>query len=92
MKKIALNSEVWKEGNMFTAYCHELDVASCGRTPEEARKNLLEALEIFFLETSRKGTLLDILEESGFAVRNESLLETPYLFMSQEKIEMDLKL
>ena len=92
MKKIALNSEVWKEGNMFTAYCREFDVASCGKTPEEAQKNLLEALEIFFLETSRKGTLLDILEESGFVARNEGLLDTPYLFLSQEKIEVELKL
>lgn len=37
MKIIELMGEIWQEGNMFTAYCHELDLASCGRTVEEAR-------------------------------------------------------
>jgi hypothetical protein len=31
MKKIIATVEIWKEGGMFTAYCPELDVASCGQ-------------------------------------------------------------
>lgn len=38
--------EVCEEGGMFTAYCSELDVASCGHTPEEAKKNLGEVIVI----------------------------------------------
>jgi hypothetical protein len=39
MKKLIITQEIWKEGNMYTSYCPELDVASCGRTIEEAQKN-----------------------------------------------------
>ena len=38
MKNFVLTEKIWKEGNMYTAYCPELDVASCGRDVEEARK------------------------------------------------------
>lgn len=34
---------VWKENSEYSALCPELDVASQGKTPAEARKKLLEA-------------------------------------------------
>jgi predicted RNase H-like HicB family nuclease len=37
-----------REGNGYVALCPELDVASQGDTIEEARKNLQEAVELFF--------------------------------------------
>jgi len=49
--------EIWKEGSMFTAYCHELDIASCGHTPDEAKRNLEEVIEIQIEETAKLGTL-----------------------------------
>ena len=42
-----------KEGDMYVALCPELDVASQGRTIEEATANLREAVELF-LETADK--------------------------------------
>ena len=45
--KIKLTEELWKEGNMYVSYCPELDVASCGETVEEAKKNLKEAIELY---------------------------------------------
>ena len=36
------------EGNGYVALCPELDIASQGDTIEEAKQNLLEALELFF--------------------------------------------
>ena len=36
-----------KEGNLYVALCPELDVASQGRTAEEATANLKEAVELF---------------------------------------------
>ena len=38
MKNLVVTEKIWKEGNMYTAYCPELDVASCGRNVEEAKK------------------------------------------------------
>lgn len=46
-----------REGDWFVALCPELDIASQGKTVEEARCNLIEALELFFQEageTERK--------------------------------------
>ena len=34
---------IWREDDAYSALCPELDVASQGETPAEARKNLLEA-------------------------------------------------
>jgi predicted RNase H-like HicB family nuclease len=66
MKKIiAATVEIWKEGRMFTAYCPELDVASCGRTPGEAKKNLKEVIEIQLEETAKFGKSNDLLSEAA---------------------------
>ena len=66
MKNLIVTEEIWKEGNMFTAYCPELDVASCGRNVEEARKNLLEVIQIQLEETVKLGTLEEFLENAGY--------------------------
>jgi predicted RNase H-like HicB family nuclease len=57
MKKIIATVEIWKEGGMFTSYCPELDIASCGHTAEEAKKNLREVIEIQLEETATSITL-----------------------------------
>jgi predicted RNase H-like HicB family nuclease len=43
-----LTAIIEREGGGFVALCPELDVASQGDTIEEARKNLQEALVLFF--------------------------------------------
>jgi len=37
-----------REGDGYVSFCPELDIASQGQTIEEARRNLVEALELFF--------------------------------------------
>ncbi len=37
-----------REGDGYVALCPELDIASQGDTVEEARSNLIEAIELFF--------------------------------------------
>ena len=41
-----------REGDGYVALCPELDIASQGDTVEEARENLIEALELFFEHAS----------------------------------------
>jgi predicted RNase H-like HicB family nuclease len=41
---------VWKEGEWYVSQCLEIDVASQGKTEEEALENLREALELYFEE------------------------------------------
>jgi predicted RNase H-like HicB family nuclease len=42
------SASVWQEGEYFVAQCLEVDVASQGKTEEEALANLKEALELHF--------------------------------------------
>jgi predicted RNase H-like HicB family nuclease len=41
-----------REGEGYVSLCPELDIASQGETVEEARRNLAEALELFFEHAS----------------------------------------
>ena len=43
-----LTAIIEKEGEGYAALCPELDIASQGNTVEESRKNLEEALSLFF--------------------------------------------
>ena len=64
--KFKLTEELWKEGNMYVSYCPELDIASCGETVEQAKKNLREVILINLEEAQKMGTLDKLLEEAGF--------------------------
>lgn len=54
------------EGSEYTAYSPEFDIASCGATVEEARKNLKEAIQLVIESCAEEGTLDEFLEEVGF--------------------------
>jgi predicted RNase H-like HicB family nuclease len=43
-----LTTLIEREGNGYVSLCPELDLASQGDTVEQARSNLIEALELFF--------------------------------------------
>jgi len=43
-----LTAIIEKEDDGYVAICPEVDVASQGETIAEARKNLVEAIELFF--------------------------------------------
>ena len=64
--KIKLTEEIWKEENMYVSYCPELDIASCGETIEQAKKNLKEVILINIEESQKMGTFNKLLQEAGF--------------------------
>jgi predicted RNase H-like HicB family nuclease len=47
-----LTAIIEREGDGFVALCPEVDVASQGDSVDEARRNLKEALELFFQTAS----------------------------------------
>lgn len=47
-----LTALIEREGDGYVALCPELDIASQGESVEEARQNLIEALELFFESAS----------------------------------------
>ena len=47
-RAVQLTAIIEREGDWFVATCPELDVVSQGPSIEEARSNLIEAVELFF--------------------------------------------
>jgi predicted RNase H-like HicB family nuclease len=57
-----------REGDGYASLCPELDIASQGETVEEARKNLTEALELFF-EHAAESEIKERLHNEVFITR-----------------------
>ncbi len=51
-------ASVWREGDWYVSQCREVDVASQGRTEEEAVVNLEDALALHFTPPVASGTQL----------------------------------
>jgi predicted RNase H-like HicB family nuclease len=51
MRKIDLQSVVWKEGDYYISQCLVVDVSSFGKTKKAALENLQDALELYFEDT-----------------------------------------
>ena len=82
--RIKLTEEFWKEGNMYVSNCPELDIAACGESVEQAKKNLKEVILINLEEAQKMGTLDKLLQDAGFdetqdvlALRKELVGFTP---------------
>lgn len=65
-----LTAIIEREGDGFVALCPEVDVASQGDTVDEARKNLQEALELFF-ETASPDETKERLHEEVYVTHVE---------------------
>jgi predicted RNase H-like HicB family nuclease len=72
--QLKVTIEIWQKGKWYVATCPELDFVSQGTSPEEARRNLLEVIEIQFEEMQALGTLEDYLLECGYVQDNGALI------------------
>ncbi len=64
--------QIWKEGHQFIAHAMPLDVMSSGKTPEEAKQALDEAVYLFLETAADIGTLDEILQEAGYELKQEN--------------------
>ena len=88
--KIKVTEEVWKEGNMYVSYCPELDMAACGKTIEESKKNLKEVISINFVECQKMGTLNELLHDAGFTEDQNNVLLARKELVSFSPIEFGI--
>jgi predicted RNase H-like HicB family nuclease len=65
-----LTAIIEREGDGYVALCPELDIASQGETVESARRNLIEAVELF-LETADPSEVQRRLHSEIFITRLE---------------------
>ncbi len=68
--KAGFTAIVLKENDGFISICPELDVVSQGGTVEEARNNLMEAVELF-METASEQEIHDRLHTETYVSRFE---------------------
>jgi predicted RNase H-like HicB family nuclease len=65
-----LTALIEREGDGYVSHCPELDIASQGKSIEEARDNLQEALQLFF-ETASSEEIDDRLHSELFITQVE---------------------
>jgi len=68
--KYQLTAVIEREGNGYVSLCPELDIASQGNTIEEARVNLIEALQLF-LEAASPQEMQGRLHEEVYVTQLE---------------------
>jgi predicted RNase H-like HicB family nuclease len=71
--KRQLTAIIEREDDTYIALCPELDIASQGQTVEDARTNLVEALELFF-ESADESEVARRLHNEVFITRVEVLV------------------
>ena len=69
-KRQQFTAIIEREGDGYVSLCPEFDIASQGNTIEEARKNLTEALELFF-EHASESEIKERLHDEVFVTRLE---------------------
>ena len=71
---IDVTIEVWQKGRWFVAKCPELDFISQGTTRDEAKRNLLDVIQIQVEEMDEIGTLNEYLAECGYDRQNGAIV------------------
>lgn len=59
--------DIKQKGKWFIATCHVLDVVTQGKTLEQAKHNLGEALSLFLFSCYERGTLDSVMHNCGFS-------------------------
>lgn len=69
-----------RQGDWYIAHCPPLDITTQGRTLPEAKKNLVEASELFLVSCLERGTLDQALRELGFVPGKAKAQNVPNAF------------
>jgi len=64
--EFSFEPRVEKDGTMWSAYCDELGMASCGTTREQAEDNLVKTVQTLMRVLRRRGILEQTLTSVGF--------------------------
>jgi predicted RNase H-like HicB family nuclease len=78
---------LWLRDGMYVAAAQPLDVISGGPTREDALRNLEEVIQLFLEDTLERGTLADILEETGY-VKVGDAWEAPKITSTDQVTEL----
>lgn len=77
------SAHIWKEGEWYVSHCIDVDIASQGKTKEEAFANLREELELHF-EDSQDIDLV-VIEQGRSFLTAKTLLESDLVGMWKDR-------
>jgi len=85
---IVLEFVVTKEGKQYSSWCPDLDIASCGDTPEEAAKNLGDAVELYLDTLKEEGEREQVFEERGIRIvyADEPAIPTSFITQYRQRV------
>lgn len=85
---IAVEVVVSKEGKQYSSWCPGLDIASCGNSPEEAVKNLGDALELYLNTLEEEGEREQVFEERGIRIvsAHEPVIPTSFVTQYRQRV------
>ena len=75
MDHATLTATLWQEDGTYISLCPELDVSSCGDTPDEAVAALKEAVELFLVNARALGKWDDVKAAIGSRIRFTTTIE-----------------
>ena len=79
MDKLLFHALIEKENGSYSALCLEIDVASQGKTIQQAKKNLREAVELYLED------VIEVNEEKDFIPRPAPRAEWIKFFKAEAK-------
>ncbi|HIJ07189.1 MAG: Uncharacterized protein XE11_0622 [Methanomicrobiales archaeon 53_19] len=58
MGKVQLNVIIWEDEGLYVSKCPQIEVASCGESPQDALENIHEAINLY-LDNARSPGMMD---------------------------------
>ena len=80
---IDLDVVVRKEGSQYSSWCPDLDIASCGDSPDDALRNLGDAAELYLNTLEEEGELGKVFTERGIRIVRIDEPVVPRSFVTQ---------
>ena len=89
---VELDVLMLKEDDYYVAYCPSLDLSTYGKSVKQAQRSFEKNLDIFFEETSRKGTLEKVLLKLGWTLRQTpKVIYEPPRISTKELLKLSSK-
>ena len=85
---ISVEVVVTKEGNQYSSWCPELDIASCGDSPEDAIRNLGDALQLYVDTLEEEGERVRVFKERGIRLvaADEAVIPSSFVTQYRQKV------
>jgi len=85
---VAVEVIVTKEGSQYSSWSPEFDIASCGDNPEEAVKNLSDALELYVNTLEEEGERERVFKERDIRIvhADEPVIPTSFVTQYRQKL------